>query len=68
MILKKIFLIIVVSSSIAEVSAKELNVLMIGNSFSVCVGRYLPQIVADDHYGRCSTDFPRKNSGEIPKN
>ena len=28
--------------------AKELKVLMIGNSFSVCVGNYLPQIVAKD--------------------
>ena len=26
-------------------SAKELNVLMIGNSFSICVGKNLPQIV-----------------------
>ena len=26
-------------------SAKELKVLMIGNSFSVCVGQYLPQVV-----------------------
>ena len=26
-------------------SAKELKVLMIGNSFSICVGTYLPQIV-----------------------
>ena len=48
MILKKIFLAVAVCSSIAEISAKELNVLMIGNSFSVCVGQYLPQIVAND--------------------
>lgn len=47
MILKKIFLAVAVCSSIAEISAKELNVLMIGNSFSVCVGQYLPQIVAN---------------------
>ena len=26
-------------------SAKELKVLMIGNSFSICVGQYLPQVV-----------------------
>ena len=29
-------------------AAKELKVLMIGNSFSICVGNYLPQIVAKD--------------------
>ena len=29
-------------------AAKELKVLMIGNSFSICVGNYLPQIVAAD--------------------
>ena len=29
-------------------TAKELKVLMIGNSFSICVGRNLPQIVAAD--------------------
>jgi hypothetical protein len=28
-----------------KLSAKELKVLMIGNSFSICVGKYLPQIV-----------------------
>ena len=30
---------------IGTLSAKELKVLMIGNSFSICVGTYLPQIV-----------------------
>ena len=34
--------------AVSSVSAKELKVLMIGNSFSVCVGNYLPQIVAAD--------------------
>ncbi len=34
--------------AMSSVSAKELKVLMIGNSFSVCVGNYLPQIVAAD--------------------
>ena len=29
-------------------SAKEIKVLMIGNSFSICVGKYLPQIVNAD--------------------
>ena len=29
-------------------AAKELKVLMIGNSFSICVGRNLPQIVSKD--------------------
>ena len=29
----------------AAVEAKELKVLMIGNSFSICVGKYLPQVV-----------------------
>ena len=29
-------------------SVKELKVLMIGNSFSICVGRNLPQIVSQD--------------------
>ena len=30
---------------IGALSAKELKVLMIGNSFSISVGRYLPRIV-----------------------
>ena len=34
--------------AVSPVSAKELKVLMIGNSFSVCVGNYLPRIVAAD--------------------
>lgn len=34
--------------AVSSVSAKELKVLMIGNSFSVCVGNYLPRIVAAD--------------------
>ena len=29
-------------------AAKELKVLMIGNSFSICVGKYLPQVVKAD--------------------
>jgi len=33
------------SALIGTVSAKDLKVLMIGNSFSICVGTYLPQIV-----------------------
>ena len=39
----KIFLVIAAASSILE--AKELKVLMIGNSFSDSVGAYLPSIV-----------------------
>ena len=32
----------------SPMAAKELKVLMIGNSFSICVGNNLPQIVAND--------------------
>ena len=33
---------------LSPLAAKELKVLMIGNSFSICVGNNLPQIVAED--------------------
>lgn len=33
------------AAALFSLSAKDLNVLAIGNSFSVCVGRFLPQIV-----------------------
>ena len=44
-----LFLLVIVS---LPVSAKELKVLMIGNSFSICVGKYLPQIVQADKQNR----------------
>ncbi|MBR7144439.1 MAG: DUF4886 domain-containing protein [Lentisphaeria bacterium] len=37
--------IVVLLALTVNLSAKELKVLMIGNSFSICVGKYLPQIV-----------------------
>ena len=45
----RIFTITVVLCAVLfPAAAKELKVLMIGNSFSVCVGNNLPQIVAQD--------------------
>lgn len=45
MFFKKSIFLLIVFSLIATLSAKELKVLMIGNSFSICVGKFLPQIV-----------------------
>lgn len=36
---------LIAAACAATAMAKDLNVLMIGNSFSVCLGRYLPSIV-----------------------
>ena len=41
----KIILTLAVLFFITEGVAKEMKVLMIGNSFSICVGKNLPQIV-----------------------
>ncbi len=59
-------------------AAKDLNVLMIGNSFAVCVGRYLPAIVnaAPEHtlkltsayIGGCPLDRHWANIEESEKN
>ena len=58
--------------------AKELKVLMIGNSFSICVGNYLPQMVksvpgckltlTSAYIGGCSLDTHSKNLKEAEKN
>ena len=45
----RIFTVAVLLLALASpMAAKELKVLMIGNSFSICVGNNLPQIVAND--------------------
>ena len=41
----KIMLFGLLTAAVIPLGAKELKVLMIGNSFSVCVGRNLPQVV-----------------------
>ena len=43
MTMKKIFLLLIISCTV-PLSAKELKVLMIGNSFSQSVLKYLPKI------------------------
>ena len=58
-------------------SAKELKVLMIGNSFSVCVGTYLPKIVGSvpgnrleltsAYIGGCTLDRHSKNLKKAEK-
>lgn len=58
--------------------AKELKVLMIGNSFSICVGNNLPQIVAQDpdnklvltsaYIGGCTFDRHYNNLVKAEKN
>ena len=48
MFAKKIAVAVLLLAVVFPVAAKELKVLMIGNSFSVCVGKNLPQIVAKD--------------------
>ena len=45
MFLKILTIAAILFTTLYQVSAKELKVLMIGNSFSVCVGKYLPSIV-----------------------
>ena len=65
------------SLGIGVLLAKELKVLMIGNSFSVCVGRNLPQIVksvpgnrlelTSAYIGGCSFDRHNKNLKEAEK-
>lgn len=68
----KFFLILFTVAAFAGIlSAKELKVLMIGNSFSICLGKYLPQIVAADpdnkliltsaYIGGCSLERHHKN-------
>jgi len=42
---RRFFTVLVLLFGIGSLGAKELKVLMIGNSFSQCVGKYLPQIV-----------------------
>ena len=59
-------------------SAKDLNVLMIGNSFSICVGNYLPKIVksvpgcrltlTSAYIGGCSLEKHSGNLTEAEKN
>ena len=68
---KLLFAGMVLWAGIISLSAKELKVLMIGNSFSVCVGRNLPQIVhsfpehslelTSAYIGGCSLDRHAKN-------
>lgn len=58
--------------------AKELKVLMIGNSFSICVGNYLPKMVksvpgckltlTSAYIGGCSLERHSKNLTEAEKN
>lgn len=45
--MKKIFVLLFLGA-IMTATAKDLKVLMIGNSFSICVGRNLPQLVAHE--------------------
>ena len=44
----RVFIAAVLLAAAFPMAAKELKVLMIGNSFSICVGRNLPQIVGKD--------------------
>ena len=44
----KAILILIVFGTIINLAAKDLKVLMIGNSFSICVGRNLPKLVAHE--------------------
>ena len=48
---KQLIVSLVCMTAMLPLSAKDLKVLMIGNSFSVCVGNVLPKIVksAPDH-------------------
>ena len=48
MLFRSAFLTVVLLMFAINLPAKELKVLMIGNSFSICVGNYLPQIVQAD--------------------
>lgn len=45
--LKKFLITTITLMGIFEMTAKDLKVLMIGNSFSICVLKFLPEIVAD---------------------
>ena len=46
---KKFLLAVIAATAVSgSLMAKELKVLMIGNSFSISVGRFLPQIVGAD--------------------
>ncbi|MBO4632876.1 MAG: DUF4886 domain-containing protein [Lentisphaeria bacterium] len=75
MIAKMLLTGLILSAAVVQLSAKEIKVLMIGNSFSVCVGRYLPQIVrtapgghklelTSAYIGGCTFD---KHSGNLKK-
>ena len=44
----RIIIILIITGVIMNAAAKDLKVLMIGNSFSICVGRNLPQLVAHE--------------------
>ena len=44
----KLISVLVILGVIMNLAAKDLKVLMIGNSFSICVGRNLPQLVAHE--------------------
>ena len=75
--MKKILLILVMTT-VFSLSAKHLNVLMIGNSFSLCVGSYLPQMVksvpgesitlTSAYIGGCSLELHWKNIAAAEKN
>ena len=47
-LLQFITILTVLSVMTGKLPAKELKVLMIGNSFSICAGKYLPAIVCSD--------------------
>ena len=49
----KIILTLTVLFFITEVIEKEMKVLIIGNSFSICVGNNLPQIVVVELAAEC---------------
>ena len=71
----KIILTLAVLFFITEGVAKEMKVLMIGNSFSICVGKNLPQIVkagkkhqlvlTSAYIGGCSLETHAKNLKQI---
>ena len=48
MFFKSVAAVVLLCCTVANLAAKELKVMMIGNSFSVCAGKYLPQVVNAD--------------------
>ena len=65
-------------AGVVMVSAKDLKVLMVGNSFSICVGKNLPQIVksvpghslelTSTYIGGCALDRHSKNLKKAEEN